>query len=475
MIKGRPELVLFAALTYMIYLSGRFIAKEQYLIIAVLYLAVAVLLVLLNQKKAFYLLIILLPFGFFVKSALQFFMPGLLASVVGVYKDMLIFFLLASVTSLVFVKKKYSFSFSPLYFPLILFVFFCIVEFLVNSQTYLAGIVGLRRTIMYIFMVLIVVSVLNTREDVVKFIKYVVLVGIVLAFGAVAQWVFFPKLLTSGTFAGGGLYRYSFSTGRASSLVQSPNVLGFYLAFIGAYLFGDIFYEKRFGLLLLKTAALLTVVAGLFMTLSRGAWVAIFCGASLWALFKFKYLFRKFFFFALILVVAFILVINIPVVHFRLMSVFDPDDVSRQARMSNLFVKYAVTTEDMKTFLFGRGLGTTGAVPEAFEKEGFKSGFLDLYYLELYTDIGIVGVALFLWIMARYFRVLVRTERRTRDPFLKQALNGVMAATLTFLFSGFFTGIGASFEAGVFWSFMGVSVVIQDLVRDESPSLEGTL
>ena len=53
-----------------------------------------------------------------------------------------------------------------------------------------------------------------------------------------------------------------------------------------------------------------------------------------------------------------------------------------------------------------------------------------------------------------------------RIPIITQLLNGLIIATFTFIFSGLFSGV--SFEqASAFWFFMGITVVIQDLLNTD--------
>lgn len=460
-VRGRADIILYTALAVLIYQIGLGIVKQNYMILALAIIFIACLMVFLNKKKTFFLLILLIPFSFFLKLVLSLFLPGLLASVIGVYKDLLLFSLLGSIMAVIITKKQYNFKLSRMYKPILIFIALNVILFLTNSDSLIAGLIGLRKTIIFTFMFFLTGALIRSKEDIKILVNIVLGIGFILALGAIMQWLFFPNLMHVAQIASGGLYGYTLGVTRAASFFNSANVLGFYLAFLASVLIAPIFMEKHKKKLLIYSVILTAFVVALLFTLSRGAWIALFFGAALWGIIKYKYLLKRALLVVIVAVLAALMVISSPLLMLRVQSIFDEEDISKQSRFEKVFSVYAFKTDNMKDFLFGQGLGTTGAVPEALASEDLKSGFIDFYYLELYNDIGIVGLGCFLWIMYCYLKLLFITERKTKDPYYKQLVNGFMIATFTFLFSGFFTGIGASFEeASVFWAFMGVTVVI---------------
>ncbi|MEA3493437.1 MAG: O-antigen ligase family protein [Candidatus Margulisiibacteriota bacterium] len=475
-IKQRIDIILYAGLALVLYQIGLGIVKQNYMILVLVIIFIACLLVFLNKKKTFFLLILLIPFSFFLKLVLSLFLPGLLASVIGIYKDLLLFSLLGSTMAVIITKKQYNFKLSRMYKPVLIFIALNVILFLTNSSSLIAGLIGFRKTIIFTFMFFLTGSLIKSKEDIKILVNIVLAVGFILAIGAIIQWLFFPNLLHSATLASGGLYGYDISVSRAASFFQSANVLGFYLAFLASVLIASIFMEKDKKQLIICSVILMAFMVALLFTLSRGAWIAIVAGTAIWGIIKYKYLLKRAWLIVIVAVLAALMVLSSPLLMLRFQSIFDEEDISKQSRFEKAFSVYAFKTDNMKDFLFGQGLGTTGAVPEALASEDLKSGFIDFYYLELYNDIGIIGLGCFLWVMCCYLKLLFITERKTKDPYFKQLINGFIIATFTFLFSGFFTGVGASFEeASVFWTFMGVTVIIYNKSlegeRHENPAL----
>jgi hypothetical protein len=468
----RRELLLIAALIYFALAIGSGIVNENYTVIIISVVLMFLIFTLLNQKTAFLILIILIPFSYFIKLVIGFIAPAQIASVVGIYKDLLILFLLSSILLVIFVKKKYVFSVHKLHLPVFLYIGYCLISFLTNSPSFMAGLVGLRKMMIFISMYFIVLAIIKNKEDIKIFVNCVLGIGFLAALGAIVQWLFFPELMTIATIASGQkiganqISGYYLSIGRATSFMESPNVLGFYLAYLGSILIGMLGYIKLNKDSILKFAVysvlLLTILVALLFSLCRGAWIALFLAISCWGVIKFKHLAKKFAIMAVIFISIFVIIMSTPILKFRMLSSFDSEDWSRQSRINKVFGSYAIRTDNPKNFLFGKGLGSVGAVPEALKSDEIDSNFIDMYYIELYTDVGVIGLGLFLLILYAYFKNLFIIERKIFDPYYKQLLNGLIIATLTFAFSGLFTGIGASFEeASLFWAFIGITLIIQ--------------
>jgi hypothetical protein len=471
LLRKRADFFLSFFALYFAFQIGTNIVKENYSLVAIFVLFSIWLLVSLNLKRAFFFLIILVPFSFTIKTLTNLFLTKSIALVIGSYKDLLIFSIMSFLVLSFLKNKSHLLKISKLHVSILFFILLCLVLFFVNSNNFIAGLVGLRKTIIFTSMFFMARFLLKDEDDIKIFVNCVLGVGFIVALGTVIQYFFLPDTMSISAMSRGDVNMnqilidgYYFHFLRPSSFFEGANVLGFYLAYLAAFMVGIILVEKETKYHLLKFSALLMVLIALILTLSRGAWIALVGGILVWGLIKFRYLLRKFTFLLLIGIIISISILSSPLISFRLQSIFDPYDDSKNSRLLH-YTRYwgeYFNLNNTGHFLIGKGLGTTGAVPEMFESNEFKSGFMDLYYLELYQDIGIFGLGSFLLILFFYLRILFILEKKPSNLYFKPLLNGMILATFTFILSGFFTGVGASFaEATIFWSFIGLSEAIQ--------------
>jgi putative inorganic carbon (hco3(-)) transporter len=466
------RIILIAGLLYYIYIVASGLFNDNYVVILISLILILWLLALLNQKAVFLIFMLLVPFSFIIKLAATLLVSGMAASLIGIYKDLLLFYLLTAIVSINIVKKRYVFKLNRLDIPIFVYIGYCLVNALINSSSLTIGLVGLRKMLIFTGVYFITRTLIKKEEDVRLLMKCVLGIGFVVALGAIVQWLFLPEWMSVATLAGGQklmsgrITGYYLVVNRAMSFMESPNVLGFYLAYLAAIVIGMLGYldlkKKNLSAFIIYGIIAVTILTGLLFSMCRGGWIALFIALVIWGAMKFRYLSKKLFIIAVILLTAALIILNNPLLKFRLTSTFDPEDWSRQSRITKVFSTYAINLDDPKAFFVGKGIGSVGAVPDAFmSDEMVKNNFIDMYYLELYADVGIIGLGIFLWLLFSYIKYLFLAERTTANPYYKQILNGLIIATITFALSGFFTGVGASFEeATLFWAFIGITTII---------------
>ncbi|MGB3093090.1 MAG: O-antigen ligase family protein, partial [Candidatus Zixiibacteriota bacterium] len=113
--------------------------------------------------------------------------------------------------------------------------------------------------------------------------------------------------------------------------------------------------------------------------------------------------------------------------------------------------------------VFGSGLGTFQIVFPGFRYPGFESdvpygNLLHAHneYLEIWGEIGILGLALFLWLMIGFFRYAIKNLRGGREGLIALGLiSGIAGVLVDSLFSSSMRWTGPAFT---FWLLFGLAV-----------------
>jgi O-antigen ligase len=212
-------------------------------------------------------------------------------------------------------------------------------------------------------------------------------------------------------------------TMRAIGTAIDPNVLGGMLILVGALLAPQLFARSRLfprwvTLIMLGTAAL-----ALYLTYSRSALLGLGAALGVIALLRYRRLIP-------LALVAGLLLLLLPQTQeyvARLLAGFRGEDLATQMRFGEY--KDALTLVERYPFF---GVGFTG-VPD-----------IDLYlgvsmlYLIVASNMGIVGLTLFVAVLVGYFVVTLGEWRRGVDERIEPLLLGVIAAIAGVLISGVF-------------------------------------
>jgi hypothetical protein len=145
-----------------------------------------------------------------------------------------------------------------------------------------------------------------------------------------------------------------------------------------------------------------------------------------------------------------------------LRDIFSPGEASVQGHLSALDQSIEVILEEP----MGRGLGTAGQIAQRFTpQQGITN---ESWYLQIATEIGILPALLFLLITVGFCLVAFLKFGSVNDPWLKSLCLGMAGATIGFglvsitlhAWEGLTTSI-------VFWLFAGFVVRAQDLDQDQ--------
>ena len=123
--------------------------------------------------------------------------------------------------------------------------------------------------------------------------------------------------------------------------------------------------------------------------------------------------------------------------------------------------------------ILGSGIGTfkynTLRYQAKFFEQGdnrsiYPTGFSDKAhneYLQLWAELGTIGIAIFLWLIITYFNYGIRYLKREKDKQKQGIMIGLMGAVLAFLVDSFFWfPLHLPSNLSLFWLFIGLATVM---------------
>ncbi len=278
---------------------------------------------------------------------------------------------------------------------------------------------GFRAVYQYLLAFFIGFYLIQSPDQLERFIKLLALVGFVVALIGVMQVALGVQTPESWINEGES------TRTRAFSIVTSPNVLGSFMAFISPIALGLLLKARANKERLLWAVVALTAIAALVFTMSRGAWFAfafvVLVGCYIWN--------RRIGFYLLIAAIVVVgssaialsVVPHIPVlstIKDRLVTLFSEDYLikslsdGRLARWANSFHELRFEP------LFGKGLGHYGG---AVASRRFGTIYSDSYLFKTIAEMGIIGTGLLLGLMfmvLNYARSLLKKWQNTPYFFL---------------------------------------------------------
>jgi O-antigen ligase len=282
------------------------------------------------------------------------------------------------------------------------------------------------------------------------------------------RWVVAVFLLAGLALALHGLYQYATNapmparwvdlrevgviSTRAYSIIGNPNGLGAFLL-LGSLLSLSLALARQLGRAQRVAMAIICVVqlGGIAVTFSRGAWLGL--GAGLLALIILAH--RRY---LAPLVAAGVLAWFVVPRQFvdRLTFAFSSAYIAKSLTAGRLYVwKMALGYIAAHPF-FGVGLGTFGGTSAVLFSYGRL--WVDNFYLQLAAEGGLILLALFLWVLLRGAKGLLKGHGATRDPFLRALTAGVFAGWVAVAVANVTASVWETLVVGVgFWFLGGLS------------------
>ena len=239
---------------------------------------------------------------------------------------------------------------------------------------------------------------------------------------------------------------------RAYSVIENPNGLGAFLL-IGTLISLSLALAPRLSRTQRWAMAVVCLIqlGGVAVTFSRGAWLGL--GAGVVALFILAY--RRY---LAPLAAAGVLVWFVAPAQFtnRLAFAFSSTYIAKSLVAGRLYVWSLALQHIAAHPWFGLGLGTFGGT--AAVRFAYGRLWVDNFYLQLAAEGGLILFVLFMWVLLRAAKGLVRAHGRSDDPFLRALTAGTFGAFVAVVVANATASVWETLVVGVaFWFMTGLA------------------
>ncbi len=343
--------------------------------------------------------------------------------------------------------------FPPVKTPLTAFVMLGLVHIFIDMPNFAAGLEGFRAVFQYVLPFLFAFYLLESRRQVLGLLRFFLMIAVTAAAVGVAQVLLGVQTPASWIDASEqGLTR-------AFSFVISPNVLGSYMALAAPVAVSFFFYERKRSWKWVWAAAALLILMALLLSGSRGAWLALFASVSI----LFVLIDRRLLLLGIGGAVAAVTLVG-PVRN-RIVSLFSEEYMvkslsdGRLARWLNAFDQMSYDP------LFARGIGHYGGAVGA---RHFGTTYVDSYFFKTLAELGLVGIILFIWLMAVLVYRLYRTWKNHRGEREHLLLAGLFTGLFAvILHNGVENIFEVPFMNSYFWFLNGLVLAFPYLTKGD--------
>lgn len=248
---------------------------------------------------------------------------------------------------------------------------------------------------------------------------------------------------------------------RVFSTIGNPNALGGYLVlFLPLALTLALDAKERLPRLLCGGAAAIMFFCLLF-TFSRGAWIGFLASLVLLAVWKDRRI-------LLALGVGLLLLpVLMPAVVSRMLFIFSPEYLRMSYTWGRLRFWLTALEKIRRHPLFGVGLGTFGDTV-AMRHNLPGAIWVDNHYLKLGAEMGLPGLAAFLWLTGEAVRTGWIGRREVRNDYYRSLLTGITAGLVAVSVQNLTASIWEVLIVGAYWWFLaGVQAAVGRIDRLE--------
>jgi O-antigen ligase len=347
------------------------------------------------------------------------------------------------------VKSKKLFLSSPLNKPIAIFIIVCIyslvVSYFVGDYSFGSNFVYLYRFIFVIFLYFVFLNNARRIRDIKAIAYLIVVMCVYVAFVSYKQR--------------SNIDVQSFSWGLKTLLGTfedgSTNELGAFFAQYVPFMLALMLFSKSIVKKIVLILASLYCSIILMWSYSRGAWLAFLGSLLFLGIVKDKRI--------LILVFVFFIFksIILPASVTDRMSIYNEEgDLERSVEIRENVWREAIHAIKMPKYaIFGMGLNQSAA---------YLSRDAHNIYLRFALEFGLLGLAVFLWILFLAFRMGWKLYRSTNDPFIKGLALGFLSCLVSVSIVNF-TGTRLMYGpiSAYFWILMGLTARIKIMVEQE--------
>lgn len=357
------------------------------------------------------------------------------------------FFVFVMGISNLFLKRRINFA---LFFSVLILQIYLIINTIVIHEFTNDQLIGLFEQLIYLLFFIFIIMQIKTIDVAFNLVKASLLFSIIISL--VSFYQLFLSYITEGTIV------------RVNSLFGSPNTLGLYSAVSAVVSTLLIFNQLNTGNKKIYKISLISNLVTLLLTMSRAAWVAFIVVEILIFILIFKRMKLKYLF--LVIVIGAIGPFLIPediklLVYTRVMSIFDPNDLSSNDRLD--MIKGAVKMISNHPF-FGNGFRTFQNIMHQINivLNSSKINHPHNTYLELLQTNGILGFFLYAFPIIYVF---LNSRLKIKSDQSFSVLMSVANWSLLLIFIyGFFDRVFFTIDVAVmFWFLLGLKAALSKI------------
>lgn len=371
--------------------------------------ALAVLVLLVKYETATYILCLYVFIDYFARKY----------SAYGSWWDKLFFVLLIGLWGYKWLLNgKDKIRTTPVDGALILFYGVALVVFFANTHNFALAFEGMRAAIQHTFWYFAAVQLIKDRKNANNMYRLLVFAGAILALHGIYQYIIGVTMPSN--------WVDSLEVGlrtRVYSIIGSPNILASLMTLLCPMSVALFFAEKRaFNKFVYFGAAGLMALCLVF-TFSRGAWIGFLIAMGVYVFVKDK---------RLIIPAAFVVLLAallVPSVTNRLTYMLSEEYIQSSLRAGRLVRWIEGLQIVMARPFLGMGHGMFGGAV-AVNNEVKDVFYMDNYYLKTAVEMGLLGLAAFVYLMYTALVWAYRCASQLKDDYYKELSIGAFAGLL---------------------------------------------
>jgi O-antigen ligase len=361
---------------------------------------------------------------------------------------------------------------TPLDISIILFMAVGLVLLFAAAPDMTIGIEGLRVVIQYMLWFFVVTQLLKSPEGAKRLLNILVLSGLLVGLYGVYQFIIAVNVPAHWTDMKEGYVRT-----RVFSIFTTPNMLAGYLTLLIPAAVGLFVAEKSKPRKVYYASAIAIMGMCLLFTMARQGWIA--CGISLIVYVWFKN--KKLLLPAVLGVVALFVfcMFFLPSVSSRILYLLSPDYIMSSSKGGRVFRWTQALELFGQNFWTGMGLGQYGGSVALSHKLN-NSVSLDNYYLKTAVEMGIFGLTALLMLVYSLFAWCSRAVAKIREPGQKDWAIGLLSGLVGVILYNFTENmLEIPLISTYFWMCAGIVMFLaygqHNALRDQSDQGEKAL
>lgn len=381
-----------------------------------------------------------------------------LSTLAALWDKGLLFILAGSALLFHFDKTKWHALMHTLKWPLILWIGLGIAHLFLDLPNFAASFDGFRAVYFYMLAALIGLFLFDDEASSRRLLDLLLAVATLAAIVGIGQYIVGVDVPASWTDVSEKTSR------RAFSFVVSPNVFGSYMALFTPIAAGLLLISKTSWGRLYYSISFFLLGAGLILSASRGAWLALALSALVTA-----FMLRRIY--ALALSSVFVLLTAIiPPIRRRILALISPTYWEKSGSDGRI-ARWTRAYHEMRFDpFFGKGLGHYGG---ATGQRYFGTTYVDSYYFKTLAETGLVGLGLLLYLLLTLLVALWQKTLSQRNRSTKiLTISLVTGLTAVLLHNAVENIFEVPFMNAYFWLIVGLTFSM--LWRGEDPAVRFT-